>query len=379
MVDFLTVKMIETSGVFDKDAGDMLVSEKPAPSLAVLVAMGAAWVRKTDGSMVYPASLEVEDAEVAVVANASGNPRIDAVVLYVDLAEAPNTDATNIAILSVVQGAPSATPSAPSDAAIAAAIGAANPFIRLANVTVANGVSEILDADIEDTRENFVMASVFNQDFEMGDVKQTFKETLSGRWLKMDGKTIGGSGSTADYKGDQYKPLFDYIVDVLGYTPTAAWASNGKVVLPDAVDRVLMGAGSSYGLGTSGGSNTHTHTTGNHTLTEAEIPSHTHVQNAHNHSDNGHTHGVSDPTHSHTTPFSYGDQDGSGSNGALNGGATGTSAAYTGISIQTGYASIANATATNQNTGGGGAHNHGDTGSANHVPKYLAVNKFIKF
>jgi microcystin-dependent protein len=40
-----------------------------------------------------------------------------------------------------------------------------------------------------------------------------------------------------------------------------------------------------------------------------------------------------DPTHAHTTPFSNGDQDGSGSNGTINGGATATSSASTGITF----------------------------------------------
>ncbi len=367
MVDFLTVKMIGTSGVFDKDSGGLVVTQKPAPSMAVLVAMGAAWLRKSDGSMVYPASVETEAAELAIAANGSGNPRIDAVVLYIDLAAAPNTDATNVAKLVVVQGAPSASPQAPSDASISASIGAANPFIRLGNVTVANGAANIDDGDIEDTRTNMVIADVFNQDFEMGDVKQSFKSTLLGRWLKMDGKTIGGSGSTADYKGDQYKPLFDYIVNTLGYTPTATWAANGKVVLPDARDRVLIGAGSTYGIGTSGGSDTHLHTTADFTLLEAHIPSHTHVQNSHNHTQNPHNHTLQGRYH--------GDSDGDVPAFRQDSGWSTSTSTHIQQATPTNNA----ATATNQNTGGGQAHNHGNTGSANHVPKYLAVYKFIKY
>lgn len=363
MIDFLTVKMIDESGVFDKNAGDMLVTEKPAPSLGVVVQMGAAWVKKSDGSMVYPVSLETEDAVLAIGANASGNPRIDALVLYIDLAVSPDAGAENVAILSVVAGSPAASPAAPSDSAISTAIGAANPFIRLADVTVANGASQILDANIEDQRQEIVVAQSFNQDFEVGDVKSSFKSSLLGRWLKMDAKTIGSDDSTADYKGAKYKALFDYLTGTLGYVPTASWAANGKVAIPDAVDRFLVGAGTAA-LGSTGGTSAHTHTTGDFTLTSAEMPNHTHVQNSHNHTQNAHSHSGTCPT------GLFASKDGSS---AITFGFTGTEAV--GSATATNIAT----TATNQNTGGGGAHNHGATGSGNHIPKYVAVNHFIKY
>lgn len=80
-----------------------------------------------------------------------------------------------------------------------------------------------------------------------------------------------------------------------------------------------------------------------HTLTEAEMPEHTHVQNSH-------THSVSDPGHAHNTYVTAGDQDGGGSNGAVEGGRS-TSSSTTGISI-------GGKVATNQNAGSGDAHNN---------------------
>lgn len=49
--------------------------------------------------------------------------------------------------------------------------------------------------------------------------------------------------------------------------------TNGTV---DLRDRFVVGAGSTYSVGGTGGATTHTHTTGNVTLTIAQIPSHTH-------------------------------------------------------------------------------------------------------
>lgn len=89
-----------------------------------------------------------------------------------------------------------------------------------------------------------------------------------------------------------------------------------------------------------------------HTLSTAEIPSHNHTQDAHNHAvtDGGHVHtqryhsattgGLSGPT---TAPDTS-------SNTPTNYGVT-TASATTGVTVN-------NATAVNQATGGGGAHNN---------------------
>ena len=103
-------------------------------------------------------------------------------------------------------------------------------------------------------------------------------------------------------------------------------------------DRFLLACGSTY----SNGSTTHTHTTGNHILKTEEMPSHTHTEKL--------------PS---TWHFKF-------TSGKTNGYVSDcTTGSYPG---ETYSSSI-----TTGSTGGGQPHNHGNTGSSNNMPPYLAV------
>ena len=107
-------------------------------------------------------------------------------------------------------------------------------------------------------------------------------------------------------------------------------------------DRFLLACGSTYSNGSSGGSATHTHTTGNHILKTEEMPSHTHTEKL--------------PS---TWNFKF-------SKGSTNGYVSDcTTGAYAGT--------VYNSSHTTGSTGGGQPHNHGNTGSSNNMPPYLAV------
>ena len=189
--------------------------------------------------------------------------------------------------------------------------------------------------------------------------------------------------------------------------PNTSWEQiNGKF---------LMSCDADHAAGTTGGSATHTHITGNCTLTSDQIPSHAHSVGAHAHGLNSHTHGLNSHTHtysksntptagtsitiaqmakhSHSQRLEWNSKTGrgmavtwrdSGTNATVDvspsTGSSGSDSAHSHTvnftSTNTGAASgnTANSAAFNSGSAGGGkAHSHGDTGSASNLPPYLAV------
>lgn len=116
---------------------------------------------------------------------------------------------------------------------------------------------------------------------------------------------------------------------LLGYGSWSAYATGRVVVGIDGSQTEFDAAGETGGAKT-------------HTLTAAEMPSHTHVQDAHTHVQDAHSHGMAEGT-----------TDGSGTFMDRSNAAAATTA-----TTDAATATNQNATATNQNTGGGGAHNN---------------------
>lgn len=175
------------------------------------------------------------------------------------------------------------------------------------------------------------------------------------------------------------------------------WAlCNGSSGTPDLRDRFVVGAGSSYAVGATGGANTvtldatmipsHTHSLTASGTTSGHSNDHTHsgttsaVSNDHTHgfdvysgamsANNTHSHNVNDPGHSHGgVPIIDGDVNPGVSPSRLVQNYTNSSVAYTGISVST--VDINHVHRVTGNTGGISAnHTHTITTggvSANHT------------
>ena len=161
-------------------------------------------------------------------------------------------------------------------------------------------------------------------------------------------------------------PIGSYYISSDSANPSTKFGGTWEQI----TDRMIMAAGSSYAVGTTGGATSHTHTsaahthtTAGHVLTVNEIPSHKHGQldlalgysgwpsNTFYHSEWGYM-------------YKY------NHDGCLNSGAT---------NVTTNGTTVANG--STNNTGGGASHSHGDTGSttpgntgsSSNLPPYIVA------
>lgn len=146
---------------------------------------------------------------------------------------------------------------------------------------------------------------------------------------------------------------------------------SGSVVVPDLRDRFIVGAGSTYAVAATGGatSNTPTITLTNQavSLTEAQLPAHTHSNTL---SDTGHSHTATQAAHSH----SYNDSTAGGS-GVYAGGSFNAYSSNTDNARTTGTATpaitVASATTgitiSNASVGSGATHVHNNTATSSSV------------
>ena len=194
-----------------------------------------------------------------------------------------------------------------------------------------------------------------------GTIVQWPGATAPANWLLADGSAVSRT---------TYASLFAAIGVQYG-------SGDGTTTfnLPNLKGRVAVGLDSSQTefntLGETGGAKTHT-------LTESELPSHTHIQNAHNHTFSGTTDGGGSHDHQINvsgTQLRYLNTNAAQSTGlgglaGIAGGADNLRATAVGNHTHTYSGTTSSSTSTNQSTGGGGAHNN--------LQPYIVLNYIIK-
>lgn len=159
--------MVRSSGLINPST-DFLIGEASGGGLNVEIGVGEAYLKGVNTNA-YPIR-STATINQAITSNSSGNPRIDAIVLYVDLSVTPNPSGggDDVAKITVVEGLASSSPVAVSDSTIQSTIGASNPFLRLADITIASGASGISESNIKNIRKRVFIqtyAPIYNETF----------------------------------------------------------------------------------------------------------------------------------------------------------------------------------------------------------------------
>jgi hypothetical protein len=81
-----------------------------------------------------------------------------------------------------------------------------------------------------------------------GDVKMSIRSSNHSGWLLMDGSTLGKTGSGADYEGETYRALFDFVKDCAPNLGSEDFDDGDTVALIDGRGRSAVGADDGAGV-----------------------------------------------------------------------------------------------------------------------------------
>lgn len=139
------------------DPNHFVVTQNGTPNMTVLTGTGTVYIPNAsyaDGSTAqnkYWSAINDGVITTTINSNSSGNPRITSIFARFDTGATPDANATNLVTITAVDGTPAASPTAPATP---------NNCERLANITVANGASSIVTANIADARKFLSVAPV---------------------------------------------------------------------------------------------------------------------------------------------------------------------------------------------------------------------------
>lgn len=135
-----------------------VVQRGAGANMSVDVSIGSSLISNSTATFGYAAWQDAVSNVTISAANPS-NPRIDAIVAYINLAAVSTTNNNNPGslVLAAIAGTPAGSPSTPSDSTIQSTLGAGVPWVRLANVTVPANATQIVTANIADARAPFAV------------------------------------------------------------------------------------------------------------------------------------------------------------------------------------------------------------------------------
>lgn len=205
-------------GIIGDSAGTLglEVTESDTPAMTVKVSAGKALVEiEKDGRTFKVVVENTAEASVVIPSNTSGSNRVGAVIVRVDVDTEPNTLKSNIGTVEYIAG----TGTSPlSDGDITTAVGS-DGWYRLADVTVVDSETTILDGDIDDTRERVITndAATIKDNYSTavptGMISPYAGRTAPGNFLLCDGSAVSRS---------TYAALLAVLCDPKTFTVTIA-------------------------------------------------------------------------------------------------------------------------------------------------------------
>lgn len=194
----------------------MEVTENGSPDMNVVVSAGKALIEITKSARTFKVIVDNDaDVTIPIASNSSGNDRVDAIVVRVDVDAEPNTLKTNVGTIERVAG-DGVSPL--SDGDITSALGS-DGWYRLADVTVEDSETTILDADIADTRSKVItnfaihIRDNYSSSVPVGMIAPYAGRTAPNDYLLCDGSAVSRS---------TYAALFEAICVPKVFTVTIA-------------------------------------------------------------------------------------------------------------------------------------------------------------